>query len=507
MRRRMLAAAALALLAAGCSTYARPSRQPFLPSRYDYQQFRERNAELAGALLEPNYLPFVAHRMELAGGQEDVIVFCRWDEDRFPLAVYVHEPVIPDDLQSEFDPQDPDAYVEAAWRALASWEEAGAGVVSFRRAGRAEDADLAVELIGAAGPAPEEGVQVLGATPLARACRVEGRSVVQSRLKVRFEVPVIRVFVADQHGLLPPDQVERNVLHEMGHALGMRGHSPIPADLMYEVARDRRVSRLSRADANSLRALYAIPNGTVYARLARGAPPERPPPSAPPGPLQLSQAPYVDERLGFALHVPVGWRLIPAPRGVVAIDGLAWDYEGSFQVIVHNYATISSYLRRHGPGHVRDGRVLDQATLEVAGRPSYRMRVAQRGGTLIEDHLFVETGDGRLIVVIEEAPAELHADFTPWFDAMLATLQVLPAQIPGAPMPRRVPKTARANRAASGTSATESPGAAVPPPPAAAPSAGAAPAAVPDASATSAGGDAGERPSRRRPRSGPGVRR
>jgi predicted Zn-dependent protease len=468
--------ATLMLAVAGCGTYAKPSREPFLPSRFDYAAFRDADGERASALLEPNYLPFVAHRMELAGQKDDAIVFCRWDRDQFPLAVYVYQPSIPADLQSEFKPQDPSLYVDAAWRALASWQQAGAGVVSFQRAANADDADLRVELVGAAGPAPEEGVQVLGTTPLARACRVQGRSIVQDRLDVRFKVPVIRVFVADQHGLLPPDQVERNVLHEMGHALGMKGHSPIPADLMYEVARDRRVSRLSSADANTLRALYAIPNGTIYTRMPRGAAPVRPAPTAPGGPLQLSVAPYVDERLGFSVHVPAGWRLIPAQRGVVAIDGLAWDYEGSFQVIVHGYPTIASYLQRHGQGHVRDGRVLDQASLDVAGHPAFRLRVAQRGDTLIEEHLFVETGDGRLIVVIEESPADLYAGFAPWFDAMQASLQVLPAQIPGAPMPK--PKAAKKSpRDRRATRARPAPAAPAQPAPEALP----APAALPQA--------------------------
>src|SRR5690606_31623382 len=223
-------------------------------------------------------------------------------------------------------------------RAVQSWNQALGGELQLARARHWTDADLRIELVGEVGPAPEEGVQVLGSAPLARACQVEGRSVLApGRLDVHFQVPVVRIFVADQHGLLPPDQIERNVLHELGHALGMRGHSPIPADLMYEVARDRRVSRLSRDDVNSLRALYAIPNGTVYAQVPRGATLPRPPAEAPAGPLQLSSTPYVDERLGFALRVPVGWRLVPARRGVVAIDGLAWDYEGSFQVIVHGY--------------------------------------------------------------------------------------------------------------------------------------------------------------------------
>jgi len=513
MSRRALrcALAALALAAGGCGAYARPSREPFLPSRFDYDQFRALSPDLASAVLEPNYLPFVAHRMELAGRDEDVIVFCRWDESRFPLSVYVYPPGIGADLQNEFKPLDPSLYVEAAWRALETWQQAAAGAVSFRRAANANDADLRVELIGQAGPAPEEGVQVLGTTPLARACRVKGRSIVQGRLDVTFRVPVVRIYVADQHGLLLPDQVERNVLHEMGHALGMKGHSPIPADLMYEVARDRRVSRLSSADVNSLRSLYAIPNGTIYARMPRGAAPARPAPSAPAGPLQLSQSPYVDDQLGFSLHVPRGWRLIPAPRGVVAIDGLAWDYEGSFQVIVHGYPTIASYVTRHGQGHVRNGRVIDQAGVEVAGHPALRMRVAQRNDTLIEEHYFIETGDGRLIVVIEESPADLYAGFTPWFDAMLGSLQVIPAQIPGAAMPKpkapaKAPAKSRRTRQVAPAPAAPAPAPAVEPPPPApaappeAPVPEAEPAAAPQAEPAPV-------PKPRPRRGGPGARR
>jgi predicted Zn-dependent protease len=429
---------------AGCGRYAEPSREPFLPSRYDYEAFRAAYPDAPEQVAEPNYLPFMAHRMEIQGRKEDLIVFCRWEEDRFPLAVWIDKPRIHPDLWNEFRPQDPQVFVDAAWRALDSWQQALGGAVGFARASSWMDADLRVELVGEAGPAPEDGVQVLGTTPTARACRVEGRGLVQDRVDVTFKVPVVRIYVADQHGLLPPDQVERNVLHEMGHALGMKGHSPIPADLMYEVARDRRVSRLSTEDVNSFRALYSIPNGTIYARVARGPTPDRPAAKAPEGAPQLSQTPYVDEQLGFALHVPVGWRLVSASRGVVAIDGLAWDYEGSFQVIVHGYPSIASYVRRHGQGHVREGELLRQESTVVAGLNAFHMTVAQRDGALIEEHLFIETGDGRVIVVIEEAPADLVAAFTPWFDAMLGSLQVLPTAAP--PQKRQADRAAPAPR-------------------------------------------------------------
>ncbi len=434
---------AVALAASACANYAEPSREAFLPSRYDYDAFRAAHPELADQVLEPNYLPFMAHRMELEGQKEDVLVFCRWDEGRFPLKVHVEPPSILPELQNELDPQEPDVFVEAAWRALENWQQSVAGVPTFRRAESWTDADLRIELVGEQGPAPQDGVQVLGTTSLARACRVKGRSLIPNRLDVSFRVPVIRLYLADQHGLLLPDQIERNVLHEIGHALGMKGHSPIPADLMYEVARDRRVSKLSRQDTNSFRTLYTVPNGTIYARVPRASAAARPAPEAPVGPVQLSDNAYVDSRLGYSLHVPPGWRLIPARRGVVAIDGLSWDYEGSFQIIVHSYPTIAAYVRRHGRGHVRDGQLVAQQPLLVAGQPAFHIRVAQHEGTLVEDHIFVETGDGRVLVVIQEAPADLRAGFAPWFDAMLASLQILPSELPGLPSPARTPKVGR----------------------------------------------------------------
>ena len=100
-------------------------------------------------------------------------------------------------------------------------------------------------------------------TPLRGACRVEGGDP-SRRLDVRFSVGELRVRVADQYGLLLPDQVERIALHELGHALGMRGHSPIPADLMYPVVRDRLPrGELGTEDVNSFLSLYSLPKKVI----------------------------------------------------------------------------------------------------------------------------------------------------------------------------------------------------------------------------------------------------
>ena len=436
--------AALALASAGtlyCGPLASPSSDPFHPTRFDYGEFR--GPRSADEIREPNYLPFLGQRFALRDKQQDVIVLCRWDVTRFPLTVYVQPPDLDPALKDEFDAsKEPNAFTEAAWRALESWEHSLGGVVSFRRVRSDEDADLRIVLVGQVGPAPEEGVQVLGTTPMHDACKVNGRSLWTDRLDVEFEVPEIRIYVADDHGLLPAVQVERNVLHEIGHALGMHGHSPIPADLMFAVARDRRVEQLSTEDVNTFRALYRLPNGTIYATLPRGGEVPRPPAQAPAGPVQLAPDLYQDTRLGFSLRPGLGWNLVPSPRGVVAIDGVAWDYEASFQIVVRSYPTIATYLARHANAHVRGGKIVQQGPLDVRGRRAHWMRVAPLESEMLEDHIFLESGDGRVVIVIMEAPMSLRQDFGPWFDAMLGSLEVTAISPP--PSPPSAPSTLKA---------------------------------------------------------------
>jgi predicted Zn-dependent protease len=417
----------LALLALGCAhAPAQPSREPWTPTRHDYAVFRDTHPEL----LDPNYLPFMAHRFAFAEETEDRLLLCRWPEERFPLAVHVAAPVIPEEIQNEFRPVAPEVFVAAVERALRNWQETLEGVVSFELVSEPDEAELRIRLLATIGPAPDPDVQVLGITPVARACRVRGGESATGRFDVDFEVEEVAIYIADRFGLLTETQVERITLHELGHALGMRGHSPIPADVMYEVARDRTVDRLSPEDINSFRMLYALPNGTLYGRLPHGVALERPLPRAPAGPPRLAEHAHRDERLGFAVRLARGWLRIPTPYGVVGVDGLAWDYEASFQLIVRTFPSIEAYLALHGAAHVGSGQVSQHDETRIAGLAAHRMRVEQAGGELLEQHVFMETGDGRLVVAIADASDELYEVFLPWFDAMLDSLEVFPARGP-----------------------------------------------------------------------------
>jgi predicted Zn-dependent protease len=62
--------------------------------------------------------------------------------------------------------------------------------------------------------------------------------------------------------------IHRTLRHEMGHALGIAGHSPNPEDIMYALAPSTS-QKLTDRDRETLRKLYAKPNGTVLAGVRR----------------------------------------------------------------------------------------------------------------------------------------------------------------------------------------------------------------------------------------------
>jgi predicted Zn-dependent protease len=299
--RRALRVAAVALLASwvgcqsgvGSQSAGDASPRPYWPTRRDYSTFRAAQPDL----LEPNYLPFMVHRLPSDDPLGDFLVFCRWPAEAMPLRVFVEVPEIAESLQDEFHRADPRSYVRAVETALARWEEQLEGLVRFQRVD--DRADALLELLLVAEPGPEEADRRgLGRISLSDACRVEGADPDADRLIVTYSVDQLRIYLADDHGLLSPDQVTAIALHELGHALGMRSHSPIPADLMYEVVHDAAIPEPSTQDVNSFVSLYQIDNGSVFGHVppsadgkGTDAAPSPPPTPTPTGPPKRGLAP------------------------------------------------------------------------------------------------------------------------------------------------------------------------------------------------------------------------
>lgn len=428
MRRRPRAPWLVPLaLAAGCAGFGAErgpqlSSEPYRPDRRDYMAFREAYPDL----LEPNYLPFMVHRKPADPATGDLLLFCRWPDESMPLPVHIETEAIPDALQNEFDPVDPVHFTRAVARALDAWEEDLEGLVSFRRVEDPRQARFRLRILAERAPSPEPELRVLGVTEaLSRACQPQGWDPDSERMQVSFTVPEARVYAADEYGLLTSAQVEAIALHEVGHALGMLGHSPIPTDLMYRVLGERVAARgLSDSDVNSFVSLYRLPNGTHYGHVQPDGPAPRPDPGPPSGAAQLSYSPHVDPGLGFEIHVPAGWMRAAHARGLFAANGPIWDHDASLEVFVSPYPTIEAYLARFGDGLFANTWRRYSAPLVVAGRRTLEIAVEDPSGRLALDFYFVELGDGRVMVILSSCPADLEKAWQPWFQAALASLEI-----------------------------------------------------------------------------------
>lgn len=380
-------------------------------SRYDYWAFKAR----VGRLPEPNYLPWLMHTEELAGGDR-ALVACRWPDDAFPMRYHVSPPVIPREVQNEFNPRDPSEFVEAVHEAFAAWEEAIGRPVAFKAVDDPAQATVTVRLRAQANE-KEEGF-VLGLVHgLAGQCRVTGAGTTPETAEVVFAVHESELYVVDAHGLLTAGQVRSVALHEIGHLLGVAGHSPLGGDVMYKIADDSRVEEISEHDRNSLRGLYRLSPGAVYARL--GETHAEPLSEVRQGPPKLDRE-LTHERFDFGVRFPMGWQVIQSPRGWVSVDGLSWDYDASIQLIALRADFESFYSEQRRALRLR-GELESSEVLEIDGKPV--ARIVARGDGWKEETAVQEWGDGWLLVMVADCSDRDYELYHPWFERVLLSIE------------------------------------------------------------------------------------
>jgi len=168
-----------------------------------------------------------------------------WPERKMPLAVYLPPP--PEGLFP-----DPELTHAEVRRAVLDWTDVAApGVPSFRFV--ESHAEAEIPFIWAAEPTGDWFIAH---------CSLQANT----RQK-RFRVEHILVTARWGDGrVAEPSAVYAVALHEMGHALGLLGHSDDPRDIMCPGTWRIPDQGLSARDRNTLRELYAGPNRQIRGR-------------------------------------------------------------------------------------------------------------------------------------------------------------------------------------------------------------------------------------------------
>lgn len=171
-----------------------------------------------------------------------------WPKRKMPLAVYLPAP--PEGLFP-----DPEATRAEVRRGVLDWTDVAApGVPSFRFVESHGEADIPI--IWAEEPTGDWYIAY---------CSLQA-NLRQKRLDVE------QILVTGRWGdgrVAQPSEIYETVLHEMGHALGLLGHSDDPGDIMFPGISRVPGKGLSARDRNTLRELYAGPNRQIRGRRGR----------------------------------------------------------------------------------------------------------------------------------------------------------------------------------------------------------------------------------------------
>lgn len=183
-----------------------------------------------------NYLRYVAFKVRL-----NDMVLLRWHERDMPLKIHLRPP-----REGEFE--DPVALMDVVRDGITDWTDvAGPGIPSFEFVDNPGDADIPI--VWEAEPSGSWYV----AHCVYNINQTQGR----------FGVAQILLTGKRQRGVPASlEDVYLTMLHEMGHALGLR-HSPVSTDVMYKGGHWLVESpQLSARDRETLRLLYGRPVGS-----------------------------------------------------------------------------------------------------------------------------------------------------------------------------------------------------------------------------------------------------
>lgn len=185
------------------------------------------NRRAVKSLIGENYLDAV-----LSAGKLE-----RWNPASFPLKVYMAT-----------DTQTPKEYVNEVYNAFSTWEKETNGFMRFTYTDIPSEANFVCNFKS---DLKNRGCDGNGAGMAAYQYFTYSNN--------RIDKSIVNFSAYACNGQpWPKDFFYSCALHEIGHGLGLRGHSTNKTDLMYPVATSSSRMRISKADMNTLRAVYSI---------------------------------------------------------------------------------------------------------------------------------------------------------------------------------------------------------------------------------------------------------
>lgn len=164
----------------------------------------------------------------------------RWDEDRLPLKVFISDGNGVPGYRSSFK--------QIVTRSFDEWASASKNKLSWKEVDNERQADVILtwtpKLDG-----PENSPEAGRTSTRVRMNRATGMGVIDFA-HIQIQTLINRQQVAD-------GEMWRIVLHEVGHAYGLQGHSPSNGDIMYRAVNPRQSPQLSSRDVATINRLYS----------------------------------------------------------------------------------------------------------------------------------------------------------------------------------------------------------------------------------------------------------